>query len=499
MKSENYLKELNMSDARLSTFVGSSGSGKTSFGIIPLVRSIIDRKESCVVLDPKCELISFLGKNLQESGYKIIQIDLRDPAISDRWNPLMQPYQLFKQGNHNAANDLLIDMANVLYSSYDHSTDPFWDISAKSLFLGLANLLFSNAKSEEEINLKSLMYMGVKGAESFGASNYLTEYCKMYAREASEMGEFDQATLNIMGVMNSPKDTQMSILSTYFQRLRYFSMGDNLDYLLAASSFDLEDIFSNERVILILRYADEKRDTSQLSSMLIESLFTQLVNMRTLENDAEHAPFTFVLEDFLSLSRLVDVEKMIACSKSRNIRLALAINNRNLFEKKYQGFGADLFKFLIANSDMSICFDDNNRFPEDDISYDYRSVKYDAEKGTKIFQRNKGGDTVQDVILLEAKKIFKETQTTLACDVQIESGNFSVPIFHFDRELEDMKKRQTYDMLESSKDDNFSQVLPMSSTIDQTFLFDLNDKIDKIEVANSEQESNPTVFVNELD
>ena len=77
---------------------GATATGKTSSVLFPLVREIIERKQSLVVLDTKEEYIKEYYENLKDNNYNIIVLNLRDFTKSDGWNPLEYPYSLYKKG-----------------------------------------------------------------------------------------------------------------------------------------------------------------------------------------------------------------------------------------------------------------------------------------------------------------------------------------------------------------------------------------------------------------
>lgn len=70
--------------------VGTTGSGKTT-GFVDQNISILSRsrqKPSLVITDPKGELYQKHVNQLEQEGYKISVLDLREPYSSARWNPM---------------------------------------------------------------------------------------------------------------------------------------------------------------------------------------------------------------------------------------------------------------------------------------------------------------------------------------------------------------------------------------------------------------------------
>ncbi|AUB32016.1 type IV secretory system conjugative DNA transfer family protein [Spiroplasma floricola] len=80
-----------------SITIGSTGSGKTEriIYVSAFVNCQLEfEKKPCMVFsDPKGELHANLGSILEEQGYEILVLNLRDPMYSQSWNPLSNAYK----------------------------------------------------------------------------------------------------------------------------------------------------------------------------------------------------------------------------------------------------------------------------------------------------------------------------------------------------------------------------------------------------------------------
>ena len=73
-----------------SIIIGSTGSGKTTTFVSPMIQILGSTKagSSMIITDPKGELFSMHSQYLQDRGYDVKVVDLRDTYSSYRWNPL---------------------------------------------------------------------------------------------------------------------------------------------------------------------------------------------------------------------------------------------------------------------------------------------------------------------------------------------------------------------------------------------------------------------------
>ena len=188
--------------------LGSTGAGKTQTMVQPMVRILAKKGESMIITDPKGEIYENNAEMLREKGYNIVLLNFRDPQKGSAWNPLGLPYQLYKSGNKDKANELLDDLAmNILYDDKAQSQDPFWEKTSADYFTGLALALFEDAK-EEEINLNTINLMTTVGEEKIGNSTYIKEYFG-YKDKSSP------AYINVSSTIMAPNDTKSSILSVF--------------------------------------------------------------------------------------------------------------------------------------------------------------------------------------------------------------------------------------------------------------------------------------------
>ena len=104
--AEGYVIKSKMSKGKLyvstvakqhNLVVGTTGTGKSAFylGTTIQMNAKSKTKSSMVINDLKGELFAKHSKMLYEEGYDVIKLDLRNPHISDRYNPLSLIWDLY--------------------------------------------------------------------------------------------------------------------------------------------------------------------------------------------------------------------------------------------------------------------------------------------------------------------------------------------------------------------------------------------------------------------
>ena len=96
--------------------IGTTGSGKTTTFINPTVQILSQSKAkpSMLLSDPKGELYALHAKSLQDKGYEVKVLDLRNPFNSIKWNPLERPFLMYQRMLH-LEDEVQVDEENGTY------------------------------------------------------------------------------------------------------------------------------------------------------------------------------------------------------------------------------------------------------------------------------------------------------------------------------------------------------------------------------------------------
>lgn len=315
--------------------IGPTGSKKSRLVAMPLVRILANSnaKESMIICDPKAEIYLRTAFYLKKQGYRIFTLNLRSPLYGDTWNPLYIPYAFFKVGEIDRAYEFVNDIAENLMHSKTNS-DPFWDNSASSFFFGLTILLFKYCKEQDEsdtsIHLRNLINLRNELIRHGSKNNWLWDYAKTDPIIAA----------SLVGTVETAKDTQGGILSTFDQKMRIFSMQPALMELLSQNNIDFDTI-ENEPTAIFLIVPDEKTGFHNLVSLFIKQSYEYIIfSAQQKQKDSFNIGrlkrrVNYVLDEFSSLPTISDFPAMITASRSRNIRFTLFIQSKHQLIQRY--------------------------------------------------------------------------------------------------------------------------------------------------------------------
>lgn len=318
--------------------IGSTGSGKTEMMVQPMVKLLAKKGESMIITDPKGEIYERNATELRERGYNIVLLNFRDPQRGNSWNPLSLPYNLYKSGNSDKANELLDDLAlNILYDEKSQNQDPFWEKTSADYFTGLALGLFEDA-DESQINLNSINLMTTLGEEKFAGSTYIKEYF-------STKDPAGAAYVNASSTLMAPTDTKGSILSVFKQKIKLFASRENISEMLCRSDFDMKEI-GRQKTAVFLVIQDEKKTYHSLVTIFLKQCYETLIDVAQESGGKLPYKTNFILDEFANMPPLKDVTTMVTAARSRNIRFSFIIQN---FAQLNQVYGKENGETIKGN------------------------------------------------------------------------------------------------------------------------------------------------------
>jgi len=113
--------------------IGSSGRGKSTAGIIPMIIQKLFKGESVVVTDPSAEIYQHTASLAKTLGYDVKVLNLEDSNLSDCWNCLEET---INPETERIDTDLVNQFAEALYQNLldpDTKVDPYWSSGEKTV------------------------------------------------------------------------------------------------------------------------------------------------------------------------------------------------------------------------------------------------------------------------------------------------------------------------------------------------------------------------------
>ncbi len=419
--------------------IGSTGAGKSQITMFPLIKSLAKHDESMIVTDPKGELYEGTSAMLKKRGYNVLILNFRDPQKGSGWNPLHLPYDYYKKGNRDKANELVDDLAiNILYDANAQNQDPFWEKTSADYFSGICLGLFEDAK-EDEINLNSVNAFTTVGEEKAGPNiTYVNQYFK-YKDPTSP------AYISASSTIIAPNDTKGSILSVFKQKLRLFAARENVSEMLSHSDFEMEDIGSKKTAVFIV-IQDEKKTYHPLVTIFVKQCYEALVDYAQRCGGKLPYRTNFLLDEFANMPKLTDVETMVSAARSRKMRFFFVIQN---FAQLAEVYGKNKADTIRGNCTNTIYLISTELAALEEISKMCGEIKVKTGKGDKEKEETRPLITVSDLQKLKQGEIIllrsrlDPFRTKLKMDWEIDWG----PLYKTDKSsasYPDRKKEEVH-------------------------------------------------------
>lgn len=403
--------QIAMKDEYHCLIIGTTASGKSSLCIIPTIRILAHsgEKPCMVVSDPKVELFTKTSKILEDEGYRVITLDLRDPFSSTRWNPMEHAFDVFHKGKNckntvkkctngskpkdagfkeipgvkygaewygfegvaypdeaqlrvavSSAEQVYVDLAqnelkevcNTVSPKSKNSSDPTWEEGAQDYLYGCALAMLEDSlnpelgMTRERFNFYNLYKIATYRDPDADAP---FETVRKYLLEGR-----DDATSNVpnltSAVINNAPNTTKSYIGVLNGKISF--MNDiGISYLTSQSDIDFGD-FTSKPTVLYLVIPDDREERHNLAILCISQLYKRLVDTANAckgQKLPQHV--YFILDEFGNMPPIPKFDSMITVSRGRNILYEMAVQSYTQLETKY---GAEAAKTIIGNCNAQI-------------------------------------------------------------------------------------------------------------------------------------------------
>lgn len=344
--------------------IGGSGSGKTRYFVKP---NLMQYYCNYVITDPKGALIPEAAHGFIEHGYDVKIFDTVHMDRSMHFNP----YKYFRK-----PNDVLKFINNLVENTSDQAKkaggDEFFTKSEVALMTAIAFFQMAVGK-EDEKNIPTLMDLIDLAEASEEDENQQSPLDVMFSELEDENKRIQEAGLEKY-FKNSYRHlavrqyslykkaagkTAKSILISVGVRMAIFNIPE-LREMLTDDELNLETIGKPKldqngdpiKSVLFCTISDSDSTFSFLASILYQLLFDELYLIAD-EREEQCLPIhtRFILDEFANVSKIPDFERKIATMRSREISVAVILQNIAQLKGMYKD---DMWETIFGNCDTTL-------------------------------------------------------------------------------------------------------------------------------------------------
>lgn len=405
--------QINLASPMHGLIIGATGSGKTTTFINPMIQILAQSAagSSMIVTDPKGELFQMHSKVLQERGYKVMVLDLRDPYSSFRWNPLSDIYDryqlyantgndIFKRNDNpqesglELVNDIsqyediwyeyegkayavrrelinaiklqrqkiydevyedLNDLVSVI-CPIESQDDPVWEKGARSVIMATILAMLEDSENPDlGMTKEKFNFFNVNKAVGNSENNF--EPLKNYFAGRSVLS---RAVTLSKQVLSAAENTLASYMSIAFDKLSIFN-DEGICSLTSATDID-PAIFADDKTALFLKIPDEKDTRHTLAAAFILCIYKALIKKASTREDLSlPRNVYFILDEFGNMPKIDKFDKMITVGRSRKIWFNMVVQSYAQLENVYGKTVGDIvksncgLKMFIGSNDIDTC------------------------------------------------------------------------------------------------------------------------------------------------
>lgn len=406
--------EINFMSGAHSLVIGSTGSGKTTTFINPMIQLLAATNcgSSMIMTDPKGELFSLHSQFLKDRGYNVLLLDLRDTYSSCRWNPLggiwdmyqsyvemgkgikvhrdsmegypeleqpdgpAEPGSLWCEWHGRAYADMshcqddvsvarqriydemyedLNDLISVI-CPIENEKDPVWEKGARSIIMATCLAMLEDSEdprlgmTREKFNFFNLNKALANSENEFQA-------LKEYFQGRSPLS---QAVTLSRQVLSAADQTLSSYMSITFDKLNMFN---DRGLCGLTSDTDIDPMQLAEKpTALFMKIPDEKDTRHGLAAVFVLCIYKALIKVASEREDLSlPRNVYFILDEFGNMPKIGKFDKMITVGRSRKIWFNMVVQSYSQLNNVYGEQVADIIKsncamkMFIGSNDIGTC------------------------------------------------------------------------------------------------------------------------------------------------
>lgn len=404
---------VNIASPMHALVIGATGSGKTTGFVNPMIQVLAASAagSSMICTDPKGELFQLHSKKLQERGYRVMVLDLRDPYSSFRWNPLEEIYDNYqryveigkgifrrtdsvsesglalhdpiegygdtwyeyrdtayadgeklavtlkteRQKIYDEVYEDLNDLISVI-CPIESADDPVWEKGARSIIMAVILAMLEDSENPElGMTKEKFNFYNVNKAIGNSDNNF-AELRDYFAGRSP----LSKAVNLSRQVLSAAENTLASYMSIAFDKLSVFN-DEGICSLTSATDID-PGMFADGPTALFLKIPDEKDTRHALAAVFILCIYKALIKKASAREDLSlPRNVYFILDEFGNMPKIEKFDKMITVGRSRKLWFTMIVQSYAQLNNVYGDTVADIlksncgFKMFIGSNDIDTC------------------------------------------------------------------------------------------------------------------------------------------------
>lgn len=284
------------------------------------------------ISDVKGELYLYTATKLKELGYDVIAIDYIQFLKSNKYNYLDIVINAVEDGNIALAESLVNDIVNVLVTKND-KTEPIWVNGEMSVIKTAIMAVVLENKGKRK-------YQTLANAYYFVAEMFKTaEDGEMLIDKYMKNKDADDPIKKFFAVAGTaPSKTRGSFVAAALSTLQMF-INDYVANNTQKSDFDLRN-FAKKKTAIYMLLPDDRDTYHKLGSLLVQQIYTSLVETSRNEGGELGIRMNFILDEFANFTKIDSFQSMLTVSRSRNIRFIICLQSFAQLEERYGKEGA---------------------------------------------------------------------------------------------------------------------------------------------------------------
>lgn len=285
-----------------------------------------------LISDVKGELYLYTAEKLKEIGYDVIAIDYINFLKSNKYNYLDIIINAVEDENIPLAESLVSDMVNILVEKND-KTEPIWKNGEMSVIKTAIMAVVLENKGKREYQTLANAYYFV--AEMFKPD----KFGKIPIDEYMDSKEANDPIKKFFAVAGTaPSKTRGSFVAAALSTLQMF-INEYVASNTQKSDFNLRN-FAEKKTAIFILLPDDRDTYHKLGSLLVQQLYTSLVEASRKDGGELKIRINFILDEFANFTKIDTFQSMLTVSRGRNIRFIICLQSFAQIEERYGKEGA---------------------------------------------------------------------------------------------------------------------------------------------------------------